>query len=65
MSGGEGVGLGIQIGVRSVKDENGCFLTFHLKLTRLINNVNLGGAKIMHFNGKSVTVINPKLRRQV
>ena len=26
MSGGEGVGLGIQIGVRSVKDENGCFL---------------------------------------
>lgn len=45
VSGGEGVGLGIQIGVRSVKDENGCFLTFHLKLTWLINNVNLGVQK--------------------
>lgn len=63
MSGGEGVRLGILIGIRSVKDENGCFLTFHLKL--LINDVNLGGTKIMYFNGKSVSVISLKLKRQV
>lgn len=38
-------------------------LTFHSKLTPLVNGVHSGEAKKMHSNGEDVSVISPKYRR--